>query len=265
VLCLLLAVILSRSAATGPQYDSLGHIRESQSAVVFASVFVIVWCGAAIISFNSRLLGANVSFFQSICVLGYCICPLVIVAVITHLITVISGGSNSLGVRLLQAVLTLLGFSWSSYAAMGFLSEMVGASRKLLALYPILLFYLVIGWIVWTSSSASHAVAPCVGPNCVPLIPGALGTATVHGGFHRGAAVPTSTIAHGAFAHAGTNPTGGDVPQGGIAEAGAQPEDGEAAVGGEEATAEENGTSQDGQDGQDGQEGGLTGEGQSPN
>merc|ERR1712078_749077 len=79
VLCLLLAIILSRSAAGKiSAYDVRG---ENQAAVVFASVFVIVWVGAAVISVNSRLLGGQVSIFQSICVLGYCICPLVIAAI----------------------------------------------------------------------------------------------------------------------------------------------------------------------------------------
>ena len=59
LLCLVLAIVLSRSAASKVTYDATGHAKDSQSAVVFASVFVIVWVGAAVISFNSRLLGAR--------------------------------------------------------------------------------------------------------------------------------------------------------------------------------------------------------------
>ena len=32
---------------------------EEQSALVFASVFVLVWCGAAVVTLNAALLGGN--------------------------------------------------------------------------------------------------------------------------------------------------------------------------------------------------------------
>lgn len=166
LLCLVLAIVLSRSAASKVTYDATGHAKDSQSAVVFASVFVIVWVGAAVISFNSRLLGGQVSFFQSICVLGYCICPLVIAAILIHIMYLFTGGQGNFALRLIQAVVTLACFVWSTFASVGFMAEMVAPARKLLALYPIVLFYLVIGWIVWTSSTPVPAHVPCVGPNC---------------------------------------------------------------------------------------------------
>lgn len=64
ILCLMLATLLSWFAP----YD--------QKSLVFASVFVIVWLGAAVVTVNALLLGGNISFFQSVCVLGYCIFPL---------------------------------------------------------------------------------------------------------------------------------------------------------------------------------------------
>jgi hypothetical protein len=64
LVCLLLSVTLS---ATAP---------DSSSSVVFAAVFVIVWCGSALVTLNAQLLGGNLSFFQSVCILGYCVFPL---------------------------------------------------------------------------------------------------------------------------------------------------------------------------------------------
>merc|ERR1712070_542051 len=167
LLCLVLAIILSRSASK-VTYDATGHAKDSQSAVVFASVFVIVWVGAAVISINSRLLGGQVSFFQSICVLGYCICPLVIAAILIHIMYLFTGGQGNFALRLIQAVVTLVCFVWSTFASVGFMAEMVSPARKNLALYPIVLFYLVIAWIVWTSSTPApqHINTPCIGPNC---------------------------------------------------------------------------------------------------
>ena len=68
LLCLALSIMLSLSAPPG------------QTSLVFASVFVIVWAGAGVVTLNAALLGGNISFFQSVCVLGYCIFPLVLAA-----------------------------------------------------------------------------------------------------------------------------------------------------------------------------------------
>lgn len=70
LLCLVLSILLSLSAPVG------------QASLVFASVFVIVWAGAGVVTLNAQLLGGQISFFQSVCVLGYCIFPLVLAALL---------------------------------------------------------------------------------------------------------------------------------------------------------------------------------------
>jgi hypothetical protein len=50
-------------------------------SLVFAAVFVIVWFGAAAVTLNAQLLGGTISFFQSVCILGYCIFPLTLSAI----------------------------------------------------------------------------------------------------------------------------------------------------------------------------------------
>ena len=67
-MCLLLSIILSITAPG----DS--------SSLVFATVFVIVWLGAAVVTVNAQLLGGTISFFQSVCILGYCVFPLTLSA-----------------------------------------------------------------------------------------------------------------------------------------------------------------------------------------
>lgn len=74
-MCLLLSSILS---ATAPG-DS--------ASLVFAAVFVIVWCGAAAVTINAQLLGGTISFFQSVCILGYCVFPLTISSIICLLLS----------------------------------------------------------------------------------------------------------------------------------------------------------------------------------
>eukprot|EP00586_Coscinodiscus_wailesii_P020090 CAMPEP_0172495104 /NCGR_PEP_ID=MMETSP1066-20121228/64144_1 /TAXON_ID=671091 /ORGANISM="Coscinodiscus wailesii, Strain CCMP2513" /LENGTH=199 /DNA_ID=CAMNT_0013266575 /DNA_START=187 /DNA_END=783 /DNA_ORIENTATION=+ len=70
IVCLTLSVILSFKAPP------------AQASTVFATVFVSVWAGAAIVTINAQLLGGTISFFQSVCVLGYCVFPLTIAALI---------------------------------------------------------------------------------------------------------------------------------------------------------------------------------------
>lgn len=69
LVCLLLSIILSITAPG----DS--------ASLVFAAVFVIVWFGAAAVTLNAQLLGGTISFFQSVCILGYCIFPLTLAAI----------------------------------------------------------------------------------------------------------------------------------------------------------------------------------------
>ena len=111
-------------------------------AMVFQIVFIVVWLGAAIVTVNGQLLGGSMyvlftisSFFQSVCILGYCLGPLTIAGLVVKLFL------SSLHV-LIQFVVALLGFAWSTYSSYGFISDMVQADRKALAVYPLCLFYL---------------------------------------------------------------------------------------------------------------------------
>ncbi|ORX45664.1 Yip1-domain-containing protein [Hesseltinella vesiculosa] len=131
LLCLALAITLSARAA------------EDQSVSIFTGVFVIVWLGAAVVTLNAKLLGGAISFFQSVCVIGYCLFPLVaasFISIFVHLIWI----------RLPIAIVT---FGWSTYASIGFFSESQVnlANRRALTVYPLCLFYTVISWLILVS------------------------------------------------------------------------------------------------------------------
>lgn len=133
LLCLMLSVVLSLKAPA------------DQTSLVFAAVFVIIWCGAFVVTLNAKLLGGKISFFQSVCVLGYCVFPLNISAVISLIVPLFFGGTLKFIVRLAAVV---VGFVWSTRASVVFMSQLVKEERKVLAVYPVFLFYIVIGWIV---------------------------------------------------------------------------------------------------------------------
>ena len=130
VLCLVLATLLSWFAPP------------AQKSLVFASVFVLICCGSTAVTMNALLLGGNISFFQSVCVLGYCIFPLNIASVICLL-----GGPIAW-----RIIVVAVCFFWSTSASLGFMGELVPLNRRALAVSPIFLFSIAIGWLVLTAA-----------------------------------------------------------------------------------------------------------------
>eukprot|EP00929_Paragymnodinium_shiwhaense_P103905 TRINITY_DN67757_c0_g2_i3.p2 TRINITY_DN67757_c0_g2~~TRINITY_DN67757_c0_g2_i3.p2 ORF type:complete len:211 (+),score=13.67 TRINITY_DN67757_c0_g2_i3:76-708(+) len=92
-LCLALGILLSAQTS-----DS------DQAGMAFALVFIIIWVGSGIVTLNALLLRGRIAFFQSVCVLGYCICPLVIAAAVSFLVRVIW----------LKVILVCVGFTWAT-------------------------------------------------------------------------------------------------------------------------------------------------------
>ncbi|KAI2883070.1 hypothetical protein CBS76997_6042 [Aspergillus niger] len=71
IFCLLLSMFLSMRA------------KDEQSSLVFSGVFSIVWIGEAVVTLQIKLLGGNISFFQSVCIIGYTLFPLVIASLLS--------------------------------------------------------------------------------------------------------------------------------------------------------------------------------------
>ncbi|XP_039945022.1 protein YIPF6 isoform X2 [Hirundo rustica] len=137
VLCVSLALMLQGGSA-----DS-----KDDGGPQFAEVFVIIWFGAIVITLNSKLLGGTISFFQSLCVLGYCVMPLTVAMLVCRLVLLAGAGTVSFIIRL---VVVGAMFSWSTLASTAFLADSQPPNRKALVVYPIFLFYFVISWMILT-------------------------------------------------------------------------------------------------------------------
>uniref|UniRef100_A0A0K8TQL9 Protein YIPF n=1 Tax=Tabanus bromius TaxID=304241 RepID=A0A0K8TQL9_TABBR len=135
VLCTFLATILQ-----GSTYDDM-----NDGGPEFAQVFVIVWIGAAVVTLNSKLLGGNISFFQSVCVLGYCLTPVALALAVCRIILL---AKQTTILFILRLITTLIGFLWATYASFVFLGDSQPPNRKALAVYPISLFYFIVSWLV---------------------------------------------------------------------------------------------------------------------
>ncbi|KAK0469679.1 uncharacterized protein EV420DRAFT_56344 [Desarmillaria tabescens] len=127
LLCLFLGIMLSVNA---PPSQSLG---------IFTSVIVICSLGALAVTVQAKLLGGRVSFFQGLCVLGYCIAPLDIAALISCFVRIIY----------IRAPIALVAWAWCVWASVNFLDgTKIDAQRILLAVYPLLLFYFILAWMI---------------------------------------------------------------------------------------------------------------------
>lgn len=109
----------------------------------------MVWFGSIVITLNSKLLGGTLSFFQSLCVLGYCIMPLTVAMAVCRVVLLTTSGTVGFAVRLLVVTAS---FGWSTFASTAFLADSQPANRKALVVYPVFLFYFVIGWMILTFS-----------------------------------------------------------------------------------------------------------------
>ncbi|CAL2028393.1 unnamed protein product [Caenorhabditis brenneri] len=123
----------------------LQHNGGTESAPQFTQVFTITFFGSVIVTANIKLLGGNISFFQSLCVIGYCLLPPFAAATLCTLFL----HGIAFWLRLL---ITSAGFVWSTYAAMGFLAGCQPDKKRLLVIYPVFLFYFVVSWMIISHS-----------------------------------------------------------------------------------------------------------------
>ncbi|XP_037506866.1 protein YIPF6 isoform X2 [Rhipicephalus sanguineus] len=140
ILCVFLAMMLQQ-----PEDEKI-----HSGAPQFAQIFVLVWLGAGIVTLNCRLLGGTISFFQSVCVLGYCLLAPCVALVICRIILL--AGNQTVGLFVLRFFVSMLGFGWAVFASTAFLADSQPSSKKALAVYPICLFYFVISWLILARS-----------------------------------------------------------------------------------------------------------------
>ncbi|KAK3292266.1 uncharacterized protein B0H64DRAFT_445215 [Chaetomium fimeti] len=130
VFCLLLSTLLCLQS------------REQQREVVFSGVFAMVWVGMAVVTVQIKLLGGNISFAQSICVIGYTLFPLVIAALLSAL--------KLHWIARIPVYLVLV--AWSMAAGVSILGGSgVVKNRVGLAVYPLFVFYLGLGCLCFIS------------------------------------------------------------------------------------------------------------------
>jgi len=113
--------------------------RASEKGSTFTLIFIIFWIGGILVYLNANLLGIKVSIFQIICLLGYCLFPLNIAAII------LSFGKFF---EFLRLIILIACCTWSSYSIRGFLLNLASKDQSLLVIYPAILVYLFISGVI---------------------------------------------------------------------------------------------------------------------
>ncbi|KAJ5232937.1 hypothetical protein N7468_005893 [Penicillium chermesinum] len=129
VFCLVLSLFLSIA-------------NRDQSPMVFSGVFCLVWIGETAVTLQIKLLGGNISFFQSVCIIGYTLFPLVIAALL-----------SALGLPTIPRIpVYLVLVAWSLAAGVSILGGSgVLRNRVGIAVYPLFVFYIAIGCLCFIS------------------------------------------------------------------------------------------------------------------
>ena len=96
IFCLILGLILSWQKST------------ENSGTIFIMIFSIVWIGGFIVSLNSQFLGINLSIYQCICILGYCMLAVVFAAIINLCLGFLP--------TLFHVMISLLGACYSTFS-----------------------------------------------------------------------------------------------------------------------------------------------------
>ena len=105
-------------------------------------IFIIFWLGGVILYLNANFLGVKASIFQMFCLLGYCLFPLNLCAII---ITIINFND------FLRLIIVMIFLFWSIYSSSDYLKAISTQGQRYLVLYPCILFYLYISWFVFSA------------------------------------------------------------------------------------------------------------------
>ena len=107
-------------------------------------IFIIFWLGGVILYLNANFLGVKASIFQMFCLLGYCLFPLNISAII---ITIFNLND------ILRLIFVMISLIWSIYSSSDYLKAISNQEQRYLVLYPCILFYLYISWFIFSAKN----------------------------------------------------------------------------------------------------------------
>ena len=117
-------------------------INSSERSQTIVLVFLIFWFGSFLVFLNAHLLGVRTSIFQIFCLLGYCLFPLNISALILSFTRLLD---------IIRFIIVGITCFWSLYSISSFLKNLTKPELRYLVLYPSILLYIYISWFVFVT------------------------------------------------------------------------------------------------------------------
>lgn len=111
----------------------------SETSILFTGIFTICSFGGAVITINFILLGGTMGFFPTLCALGYCLFP----SCISSLVCAV------LNFTIIKLIVCGIALYWSIISIQKFFKSQIPENRVFLGLYPCILFYAIISWIIF--------------------------------------------------------------------------------------------------------------------
>lgn len=129
----------------GPLATSLllafaGTVLATGTIGAFTTIFSLIWLGGPLVSLNARLLGYRLPLLPAVAYLGYCLAPLALASALLLL---------SPAFWLVRVLLLGGGAGWAAVAALKLLDlEPALEDRRLLAAFPLCLYFSLLFWIL---------------------------------------------------------------------------------------------------------------------
>jgi hypothetical protein len=120
-------------------------LQDSGTGNQFTQVFLLAWIGTGIITYNFAFSTANISAFQCVSVLGYCLGPLAIVVTLFRLIQLLQISNSIIFIYL---ILSAGAAAWASLASTKILGSTIQMEKKIMLLGPIMIFYTCIAILI---------------------------------------------------------------------------------------------------------------------
>uniref|UniRef100_A0A6B2G548 Protein YIPF6 (Trinotate prediction) n=1 Tax=Myxobolus squamalis TaxID=59785 RepID=A0A6B2G548_MYXSQ len=108
------------------------------------SQYLFFFCVSSILlAANSKLLSLKMSSLQFICLIGYCVVPLGISAILSFCFSYMS---QTILFKLICILLTISGLTMSILASFIFMKQLHPREKLILVVFPVFLFYFIVAW-----------------------------------------------------------------------------------------------------------------------
>ena len=117
-------------------------LKTKEKSNVMVSVFSIFWIGSFLVYLNATLLDSKIRIFPIICLLGYCLFPLIVAAFILSLVNIHD---------ILKLLLVGLMCFYSLFCIYSYIKTLCEKDQKILVFYPVVLMFIFISWFIFVN------------------------------------------------------------------------------------------------------------------